>query len=318
MAKLPSVVAETRLSRFLQGQGLKRVSQGKVRDTYALGDPTLLLQVATDRISAFDFVLPALVPDKGNVLTEMTVFWLKFFGKSYKHHLVASGSDIDKYLPSQLRGLEELWARGLIVEKLDMLPVECVARGHLTGSGWKNYQGTGQVCGHVLPPGLRDGDRLPKPIFTPASKAATGHDENINAVWVRESYGPQWEKLTLELYQLGAIYARGRQIIIADTKFEFGRKGVLADEVLTPDSSRFWDVNDYEASRAEGRSPVSRDKQFVRNYLLGLETPFGSKFNQLDPENPEHVAWVHQLVLPDEVLSKTSGIYKDLAVQLCS
>jgi phosphoribosylaminoimidazole-succinocarboxamide synthase len=318
MAKLPSVVAESALSRFLQSQGLKRVSQGKVRDTYALGDPTILLQVATDRISAFDFVLPAFVPGKGKVLTEMTVFWLKFFGKSYKHHLVAAGSDLDKYLPSKLRGLDDLLVRGLIVEKLDMLPIECVARGYLTGSGWKDYQETGQVCGHILPLGLRDGDRLKVPIFTPATKATTGHDENIDAVGVRKHFGAQCEKLTLELYQLGATYALGRGIIIADTKLEFGRNGVLADEVLTPDSSRFWDKSDYDASRVEGRSPVSRDKQFVRNYLLGLETPFGCQFDKLNPKNREHVNWVDQLVLPDDVLSETSRIYQELAGQLCA
>ena len=249
--------------------GVKLAARGKVRDIYDLGDS--LLFVATDRLSAFDFVLPDPVPEKGKVLNQISEFWFGRLAGRIPNHLIES--DVQRY-PEPLRShAEQLAGRSMRVRKLEMLPVECVARGYLVGSGLKEYRADGTVCGIPLPPGLGESSALPEPIFTPATKAQDGHDENIPFEEVERRVGAELAATlrdrTLELYAAGADYARGRGIIIADTKFEFGLDGdtlVLADEVLTPDSSRFWPADQY----SPGVSQPSYDKQFVRDYLESI------------------------------------------------
>jgi phosphoribosylaminoimidazole-succinocarboxamide synthase len=242
---------------------LQPVAQGKVRDIYAVGDDRLLL-VTSDRISTYDVVHPTPIPDKGKVLTGLSCFWFERTGQIVPNHLV-SYTDV----PDEVRG------RGLLVERLEMAQVECVVRGYITGSGWKDYQASGAVCGIELPSGLRESEQLPEPIFTPATKAAVGdHDENVDFDRAAEILGDrelleELRRLSLALYEFGAAHARERGIILADTKFEFGRRPdgtiVLADEVLTPDSSRFWPADGY----APGQGQPSFDKQFVRDWASG-------------------------------------------------
>jgi len=258
-------VTETNLST------LSLVHRGKVRDVYQVNEKQFLL-VATDRISAFDCVMPTPIPHKGAVLTALSRFWFTRLGHLTEHHLITG--DFDK-MPDSIKQHEELRGRSMLVKKTEVFPVECVVRGYLAGSGWKDYQATGKICGHELPAGLREADRLPFPIFTPATKAAAGHDENITELEFVKTVGAEiagkLSSLSLRLYQEAAAYALTRGIIIADTKFEFGRddKGniLLIDEVLTPDSSRFWSMENYAA----GQSPPSFDKQFVRDYLETLD-----------------------------------------------
>jgi len=265
----------------------KLFARGKVRDVYE--DGHRLLIVATDRISAFDYILPTGIPDKGKVLTQMTLFWLQFLKSVVPNHFLSSDmSD----LPREFAG------RSMWVKRAEMFPVECVARGYLVGSGWKDYQKTGAVCGIALPKGLRESDALPEPIFTPATKATTGHDENISfeemAKLTGEPMAARLRDLTLSIYQKAADYARTRGIIIADTKLEFGTVGgeiVLADEVLTPDSSRFWPLDTYEPGRAQ----PSYDKQYVRDYLESIH------WNKQPPAP----------ALPEDVAQRTSDKYKD-------
>jgi phosphoribosylaminoimidazole-succinocarboxamide synthase len=229
------------------------VGSGKVRELYAL-DAERMLLVASDRISVFDVVLPTAIPDKGRVLTGLAAFWFARTRSICANHLLAVRKD----------------GRSTECRKLEMLPIECVVRGYLAGSGWKDYQKTGEVCGHRLPAGLRESDRLPQPIFTPATKATSGHDENITTAQAKKLVGDtmfaEVERLSIALYQFAADYARGRGIVIADTKFEFGTDGAgritLGDEALTPDSSRFWPADVY----APGRAQPSYDKQFVRDF----------------------------------------------------
>jgi len=243
--------------------------RGKVRDVYDVDDK--LLFVATDRLSAFDYVLPDPIPDKGKVLNQISMFWFERFRDLVDNHVVAT--DVDSF-PEDLRAhAGQLAGRSMLVKKLKMLPVECVARGYLAGSGWKEYRDSGTVCGIRLPAGLEESSRLPEPIFTPATKAETGHDENIPFSEAERIVGAELaaklREKTLALYEAGNDYARGRGIIIADTKFEFGLDGerlVLADEVLTPDSSRFWPADKYAA----GRSQPSFDKQYVRDHLEAI------------------------------------------------
>jgi len=248
------------------------VGSGKVRELYAL-DAERMLLVASDRISVFDVVLPTAIPDKGRVLTGLAAFWFSRTKGICPNHLLAVRPD----------------GRSTECRKLEMLPIECVVRGYLAGSGWKDYQGTGEVCGHRLPAGLQESDRLPQPIFTPATKATSGHDENITtaqaAALVGQETFDEAERLSTALYQFAADYARGRGIIIADTKFEFGRdrggRLVLGDEALTPDSSRFWPAAEY----APGRPQPSYDKQFVRDFTE--KTGWGKTYP--GPELPEDV-----------------------------
>ena len=247
------------------------LQQGKVRDIYDMGDA--LLMVATDRISAFDVVMPDPVPDKGKVLTRISVFWFEVMRSIIDNHIIAS--DVEQY-PAELQPYKELLKdRSMLVRKTRPLPVECVVRGYLSGSGWKAYQKTGEVCGIAMPSGLRESDPLPEPVFTPSTKAEAGaHDENISFEEVVELVGrntaERIRELSLAIYRKGAAIAEERGIIIADTKFEFGFDGdqlLLIDEVLTPDSSRFWPRATYQP----GGPQESFDKQYLRDYLLSLD-----------------------------------------------
>jgi phosphoribosylaminoimidazole-succinocarboxamide synthase len=272
--------------------GIPLRGRGKVRDIYEIGSDLLI--VASDRISAFDYVLSPGIPRKGEVLNKISLFWFDFLQDTIRNHVITA--DVEAY-PSELRSFRgQLAGRSVLVRRAEMVQVECVARGFLSGSGWKEYQATGAVCGIPLPPGLRESDRLPEPIFTPASKADTGHDENIPFERVVRTVGAETaarlRDLTLTIYRKAAAYAETRGIIIADTKFEFGfvdGELILADEVMTPDSSRFWPRIEY---RPGGPQP-SYDKQFVRDYLESI------RWNK-QPPTP---------VLPEEVVQQTSGKY---------
>jgi phosphoribosylaminoimidazole-succinocarboxamide synthase len=250
---------------------LKLHGRGKVRDIYAVGDDLLL--VATDRISAFDYVLGSGIPDKGKVLTQLSAFWFDRISALVPHHMKTM--NVDEYPMEARRYADQLQGRSMLCRRTRPVPIECVARGYLSGSGWKEYRQTGSVCGVNLPAGLRESDKLPEPIFTPATKAESGHDENISeeraAGIVGRDLVARLKALTLEIYRRGCAHAESKGIIIADTKFEFGLVGagdpatdvVLIDEVLTPDSSRFWPKDDYRP----GHGVPSFDKQYVRDYL---------------------------------------------------
>jgi len=272
---------------------LELYASGKVRDVYVAGKDHLLF-VATDRLSAFDYVLATGIPLKGRVLTQLSLFWFDFLKNIVPNHLVTA--NVDQYPPAIRKYSSQLRGRSMLVDKAEMFPVECVVRGFVSGSAWKEYLQTGKVSGIKLPAGLRESDQLPEPIFTPATKAASGHDENISfdamVKHVGAEQGEQLRDLTLEIYKKAANYAATRGIIIADTKFEFGRtpKGlVLADEVMTPDSSRFWPVDTYEPGRAQ----QSYDKQYVRDYLESI------RWNKLPPAP----------ALPADVAANTSAKY---------
>lgn len=246
---------------------LQLFASGKVRDVYHVSSGQLLF-VATDRISAFDYVLATGIPHKGHVLTQLSLFWFDFLKDIVPNHLVTA--DANRYPAEVQRYRGQLRGRSMLVHKAEMFPVECVVRGYLSGSGWKEYKASGSVCGIKLPTGLLESDELPDPIFTPATKATTGHDENISFEEMTKLVDPEDARrlrdLSLAVYKKAAAYAREKGIIIADTKFEFGRTpaGItLADEVLTPDSSRFWPVDLYQP----GKSQPSFDKQYVRDYL---------------------------------------------------
>ena len=271
---------QTLLRTDVPGYPLRR---GKVRDVYDLGDRLVI--VATDRISAFDWVLPTGIPGKGRVLTAMTEFWLEWLG--VPHHLL--GTDVAGLPEPFRRHADALAGRTMLVRKTDVVPIECVARGYLAGSAWKEYRRTGSVCGISLPPGLRESERLPEPIFTPATKAETGHDENISFEEMKRKVGEEiaeeLKRRTLDVYRRAAAYAEERGILIADTKLEWGKlpsgEILLIDEVLTPDSSRFWPKDAYQV----GTAPPSFDKQFVRDWLEAS----GWDKNSEPPELPEDV-----------------------------
>ena len=276
-----------------QLNGIPRVASGKVRDLYAVGDDLLL--VATDRISAFDHVLGSGIPDKGKVLTQLSLFWFEFLEHLVPNHLIQS--EVDVFPPELDAFREQLRDRSMLVKRAEMFPVECVVRGYLSGSGWKDYQQTGSLCGIALPSGLRESDRLPEPLFTPASKSQHGeHDENISFAEMVARIGQKdaetLRDLSLAIYRSAATHAEQCGLVLADTKFEFGRVGdviLLADEVLTPDSSRFWPVESY----APGGVQQSFDKQFVRNYL-------------------EEIGWNKQApapALPETIAEKTLAKY---------
>lgn len=310
MPVIPEHVAESKLSQLLTNQ-LTRIHQGKVRDTYELPD-NLLLVVATDRISIFDFVLPATVADKGRILTALTVFWLTKVLSGTLNHLVHFGNKIDRCLPTSLRNTPKLQSRALVVKKLSMLPVECIVRGYLTGSGWNSYQNDGQVCGIQLPKGLHDGSELPEPIFTPTTKAVEGHDKHLNASKVIKQYGDGLSQQSIAVYSTLANYAKQRNVILADTKFEFGEELTLADEVGTPDSSRFWNINEWKTAASQRKSPPPHDKQLVRDW--------GKKqgIHKLDPDNPTHLKQVAQLNVPADLLFQTTQTYHEIFADLTS
>ena len=282
---------------------LPLLRRGKVRDVFDAGDDRLLI-VATDRISAFDHVLGSGIPDKGRILSQLSVFWFGHLAHLTSHHLLST--DVGDFPTGAQAAADDLAGRSMLVRKTRPLPVECVARGYLEGSGWKDYQATGTLCGHRLPAGLRQCDRLPTPIFTPATKAETGHDENITEAEAARLLGDdvfeQVKALTLALYAAGAEHAATRGILVADTKFEFGLvsqdaaeadspRVILIDEALTPDSSRFWPADQY----APGGPQPSFDKQFVREYLEAI---------QWDKQPPVPS-------LPDDVVEKTREKYLD-------
>jgi phosphoribosylaminoimidazole-succinocarboxamide synthase len=280
-------------------EGLTLNRRGKVRDVYDVtlhsGKPGLLI-VATDRISAFDYVLGSGIPDKGKVLTQLSGFWFERMGDLVPHHLLSL--EVDEFPEAARRHGDVLRGRTMLARLTEPVPVECVARGYLSGSGWKEYQQSGSVCGVKLPPGLRESDRLPAPIFTPATKAETGHDINISEEEAGRLVGVdlirRLKALTLEIYRRGCEHAESKGIIIADTKFEFGLDGeeiILIDEVLTPDSSRFWPAAQYEA----GHGQPSFDKQFVRDYLEEI------RWNK-QPPVPS---------LPEDVIRRTREKYVD-------
>jgi len=271
------------------------VARGKVRDVYAVGDDRLLL-VATDRLSAFDCVLPDPIPDKGRVLTQLSLFWFDFLAGLVPNHLITA--NVDEYPAPLPEYRDQLEGRSMLVRRAKMIDVECVARGYLAGSGWKEYRAHGTICGIPLPAGLRECDRLPEPVFTPAYKAKSGHDENIPFSKVESLAGKETaarlRDLTLAIYRKAAAYAESRGILLADTKFEFGWTGgelTLADEVLTPDSSRFWPADSYEP----GKPQPSFDKQYVRDYLESLAW-------DKNPPAPS---------LPPDVIEKTSEKYRE-------
>jgi phosphoribosylaminoimidazole-succinocarboxamide synthase len=287
---MPTALLQTDLG------ALPLTARGKVRDIYALSADRLLF-VASDRISAFDHVLGSGIPDKGKILTQLSLFWFDFFKSTVPNHLVTANtaqfpSDLQPYL-SQLEG------RTMLVKRAEMFPVECVVRGYLSGSGWKDYQQTGAICGIKLPTGLRESDPLPEPIFTPAAKINTGgHDENISYKTVEQTVGAAHASalrtLTLDIYEKAAKHAASKGLILADTKFEFGRLGdtiILADEVLTPDSSRYWPAARYNP----GGPQPSFDKQYVRDYLESI------RWNKQAPAP----------ALPDGVVARTREKYME-------
>jgi len=254
-----------------KAEGLKLIHCGKVRDVYEVDNERLLL-VATDRISAFDCILPTRIPSKGVVLTRLSEFWFDHLRGLTANHLITANID---EMPSPIAGNESLRGRSTLGRRTDVFPVECVVRGYLEGSGWKEYQQTGEICGHRLPPGLKQCDRLAEPLFTPATKAATGHDENIDFAHFSDIVGDEVARelraKSIQIFEAASNHAASKGIIIADTKFEFGRDAageiLLIDEVLTPDSSRFWSADTYEPGHAQ----ASFDKQFVREYLETLD-----------------------------------------------
>ena len=286
--------------------GLQLLSRGKVRDTYSLS-PSNLLSSATDGISIFDFVLNAIVPQKGIILNAMNYFWLQYLkGFGIKNHFVAAGSEIDQYLPVAFRDDVDLQSRAIVVRKLQMAPVEFIARAVLTGSAIKSYAEKCQVCGHQLLSGLQDGDALPCILDTPTTKAEEGHDENLSAQQVREKY-PQQTYMLLQIFQIASRYAEQRGIKLADTKFEFGECGTIGDEILTPDSSRFWEHKAWVEGRKPATSrkaPPPYDKQLVR--IWGIS----QGINKLKPENPVDVGKVHAMVVPDKLIDQTTQTYR--------
>ncbi|KAA0211080.1 phosphoribosylaminoimidazolesuccinocarboxamide synthase [bacterium] len=276
--------------------GIRRIHQGKVRDIYEIEGKLLL--VATDRLSAFDVIMSRGIPGKGEMLTQLTLFWLRFFESDIENHLITA--DVER-MPAVLHPFRrQLQGRSMLCRKASIFPIECVARGYIAGSGWKEYRQTGAVCGQLLPAGLRQAEKLPQAIFTPATKAPKGqHDENIDferaAAIVGRDHAARLRDLTLRLYAKANAYANSRGIIIADTKFEFGLyegRVILCDEVLTPDSSRFWDSARYRP----GTSPESYDKQIVRDWLE--QQPWNKT-----PPPPE---------LPDDIVNRTAARYREV------
>jgi phosphoribosylaminoimidazole-succinocarboxamide synthase len=287
-----NTTSAAKVIRETQFAGISPMARGKVRDIYDLGDRLLI--VATDRLSAFDVVMPTPIPDKGRVLTQLSLFWFEMLHDVIPNHVLSSTefpAPFDAYV-------DELSGRSMVVLKTQPLPIECVARGYLSGSSWKEYRATGRVCGMALPSGLKESDKLHEPIFTPATKATSGHDENISFDRAAEILGlplaEEVRSVTLEIYRRAAAYAEPRGILLADTKFEFGQRNgelIWIDEALTPDSSRFWPAAQYKP----GGSQPSFDKQFVRDYLERIRWP-------KTPPGPD---------LPQDVVEGTRAKYRE-------
>jgi len=274
---------ENKPLRFTRFNDVKFFKRGKVRDIYDLGEQLLI--VSTDRISCFDVVLPTCIPFKGKVLTKLSVFWFEFTKEIVPNHFITA--DVDKF-PKELQKYKEvLSSRSMLVKKVTPIPIECVVRGYLGGGGWKEYKRAQSICGIKLPKGLKESEKLPQPIFTPATKEISGHDVNVTQEYVEKEFGREiaerLKDLSISLYKKASEYAESRGIIVADTKFEFGFLGkeiILIDEVLTPDSSRFWLKDKYEPGKAQ----PSLDKQFVRDYLETLDWDKKSLPEELPPE----------------------------------
>ncbi len=282
-----------RVLRETHFAGISPAARGKVRDIYDLGDKLLI--VASDRLSAFDVVLPTAIPDKGRVLTQLSLFWFDLFRNVIPNH-VLSATDFPAAFDAYR---DDLAGRSMVVRKTQPLPIECVVRGYVSGSGWKDYRSTGKICGIALPAGLQESDRLPEPVFTPATKAVTGHDENISfeqaASLIGKELAERVRAISIEIYRRAAAYAEPRGILVADTKFEFGlldgKELIWIDEALTPDSSRFWPAAQYKP----GGPQPSFDKQFVRDYLERIQWP-------KTPPGPE---------LPPDVVAATRAKYRE-------
>jgi len=287
-----AVSPSIRTIRETHFSGIAPIARGKVRDIYDLGQQLLI--VATDRLSAFDVILPTPIPDKGRVLTQLSLFWFSLLREVIPNHVISSTN----FPPPFDKHADDLAGRSMVVRKTQPLPIECVVRGYLSGSGWKEYQATGKICGIALPPGLRESDRLPEPIFTPASKATSGHDENISfeqaASLLGKDLAERVRSVSIQIYKTASAYARPRGVLLADTKFEFGMlrdELIWIDEALTPDSSRFWPAALYQP----GGPQSSFDKQFVRDYLERIQW-------RKTPPGPE---------LPPDVVAATRAKYRE-------
>ncbi|MEN9327680.1 MAG: Phosphoribosylaminoimidazole-succinocarboxamide synthase [Candidatus Parcubacteria bacterium] len=325
MAQLPDSVRELQLdgepaSEYLGRRGFKLIHQGKVRDTYVnVNHPDRLLVIATDRISIFDFVLPTLIRGKGEVLTALSHFWLTVILSQWPNHLIPSvlaprfNAAYDLAEDFNFRGSEFPLTRSLVVKRQNMQPFELIFRRHLGGSVWNTYQNTGAIGGHTLPAGLARWARLDQPLFTPSTKEEVGHDLNITADQYLAAMGSEGQAAhhaLLHAYNKAYDYAYERGILILDTKFEVGSPFVFADEVLTPDSSRFTTVEEYAKAIAGGHDPVFYDKEPVRIWGRSVETPFGvTGINNLNPANPDHVAFVHSLEVPSHIEYDTTKRY---------
>lgn len=308
-AIIPVCVPETQFHHALEAAGVFRIHRGKVRDTYKLPDKEVLLVIATNRVSIFDFVLPAIIPDKGAILSALTIFWLTEVLTDIPNHLVTYGRGIDQHLPESIRNCSALHHCAIVVNRLNMLPIECVVRGYLTGNGWKEYQSTnGIVYGVQLEQGLHDGSQiLPSPLFTPTSKEEIEHDKPVTLQSVIDAYGTWPQDKSLTIYNRVATFCSNRRLIFADTKFEFGDDGTLADEVATPDSSRIWDVQEWGNACHRNEPPPSFDKQIVREWgkRHGVN-------NFKNPADPDALAFVAGLTVPHEIIELTGRKYGEV------
>jgi phosphoribosylaminoimidazole-succinocarboxamide synthase len=309
-ASIPVNVSNFFTHDLLTRVGLSRTNQGKVCDTYDLGNG-YLLGVRTNRVSINDFVLPCEIDRKGEILTALTVYWLSVSGvaRGIPHHLVTFGKHIDDFLPRGAQRSSQLHRCGMIIKKLEMLRIESVVRDCLTGQAYTDYTAGNPTCGITFPPGLRDGSRFPETQFTPTTKAEVGNDQPMDAAAVDQEH-PWLKPLTVEIHGKIAAHAAHNGVILADGKYEFSVDKVLADEVGTPDSSRFWDMEEWQEAVAAGRTPASLDKQFLRNWGKTVATPFeATGINKLKPAKTEHVAFVHSLTVPPDVLVETAKRY---------
>lgn len=320
-AKIPAEIIESELTALLTENGLLRIKDpGKVGELRAIpGYPDHLLMLTTDRLSIFDFVLNCLVEKKGEVITAMTVLVFRTVLKNYDTHLVAYGSGIDRYLPKKLRNNLELQKRALIVRKLEMAPIECIARRHITGSAWEEYlENDGMVYGYALPSGLHDGSELSFTMFTPTTKAVDGHDEPLSRQTVRKDFGDKFERKTLSINIALYAYFEKRGIILPDAKLEFSINVILADK-FGPDECRLWDKNEWMEAAVLKKAPPGYDKQPVRELGKKIVTSFKNGkneqivgINKLDPKNEEHVAFVHSILIPLKVTQETALRYREI------
>jgi len=306
MAEIPKGLESPKL------KGLCLLTDGKVRGTYNGLDRNLLLQMASNRVSIFDFILNALIEQKGEILTALTVFWLTKVLKGFSSHLVAYGSGIDEFLPQNLRNDKDLMKRALVIKKLKLAPIEAIVRFFLTGSGWKIFQKTGVCYGHPVPDGAWNGMELPYPIFTPTEKSDT--DPWIHQDKVAKLHGPRIERTALQIAMVTRKYLQSVGLDLLDTKFELTPMGDIGDEIVTPDSSRIVDLQERIAMAAKQKLASSLDKQFVRNWGSGKDVGI----DKLDPTNPEHIAEVHGIVVPEEIIKQTAQIYRYLFWRITS